>query len=88
MKNDSPGKMRFHLVEETFGAKIRVIGIGGGGGNALNRMISAGIEGVDFIAVNTDMQALNCSTAPTRIQIGDNSTRGLGSGGSRSGEEA
>jgi len=81
MKNDSPGKMRFHLVEETFGAKIRVIGIGGGGGNALNRMIAAGIEGVDFIAINTDLQALNCSKAPTRIQIGNQSTHGLGSGG-------
>jgi cell division protein FtsZ len=81
MKNDSPGKMRFHLVEETLGAKIRVIGIGGGGGNALNRMIAAGIEGVDFIAVNTDMQALNGSKAPTRVQIGNTSTRGLGSGG-------
>jgi cell division protein FtsZ len=81
MKNDSPGKMRFHLVEDTFGAKIRVIGIGGGGGNALNRMIAAGIEGVDFIAVNTDLQALNGSKAPTRIQIGNQSTRGLGSGG-------
>ncbi len=81
MKNDSPGKMRFHLVEETFGAKIRVIGIGGGGGNALNRMIAAGIEGVDFIAINTDLQALNGSKAPTRIQIGNQSTRGLGSGG-------
>jgi len=81
MKNDSPGKMRFHLVEESIGAKIRVIGIGGGGGNALNRMIAAGIEGVDFIAVNTDLQALNGSKAPTKIQIGDESTRGLGSGG-------
>ena len=81
MKNEAPGKMRFHLVEETLGAKIRVIGIGGGGGNALNRMIAAGIDGVDFIAVNTDMQALNGSKAPTRIQIGNQSTRGLGSGG-------
>jgi len=81
MKTESPGKMRFHLVEESLGAKIRVIGIGGGGGNALNRMIAAGIEGVDFIAVNTDMQALNGSKAPTRIQIGEQTMRGLGSGG-------
>ncbi len=81
MKHEAAGKLRFHLVEEAFGAKIRVIGIGGGGGNALNRMIAAGIEGVDFIAVNTDLQALNGSKAPTRIQIGEGSTRGLGSGG-------
>ncbi|MCX6560400.1 MAG: cell division protein FtsZ [Candidatus Aminicenantes bacterium] len=81
MKTEAPGKLRFHLVEDCFGAKIRVIGIGGGGGNALNRMIAAGIEGVDFIAVNTDLQALNGSKAPTRIQIGHETMRGLGSGG-------
>ncbi len=81
MKAETAGKLRFHLVEECIGAKIRVIGIGGGGGNALNRMIAAGIEGVDFIAVNTDVQALNGSKAPTRIQIGGSSMRGLGSGG-------
>ncbi len=81
MKAEAAGKLRFHLVEECIGAKIRVIGIGGGGGNALNRMIAAGIEGVDFIAVNTDLQALNGSKAPTRIQIGHESMRGLGSGG-------
>ncbi|MDD8027882.1 MAG: cell division protein FtsZ, partial [Acidobacteriota bacterium] len=81
MKTESAGKLRFHLVEERVGAKIRVIGIGGGGGNALNRMIAAGIDGVDFIAVNTDLQALNGSKAPTKIQIGHDSMRGLGSGG-------
>ena len=81
MGNDSGGKLRFHLVEDTFNAKIRVIGVGGGGGNALNRMIEAGIEGVDFIAVNTDLQALTANKAPNKIQIGHQLTKGLGSGG-------
>ncbi len=81
MGNDSSGKLRFHLVEETFNAKIRVIGVGGGGGNALNRMIEAGIEGVDFIAVNSDLQALTANKAPNKIQIGHQLTKGLGSGG-------
>jgi cell division protein FtsZ len=81
MGNDSSGKLRFHLVEDTFNAKIRVIGVGGGGGNALNRMIEAGIEGVDFIAVNTDLQALTANKAPNKIQIGHQLTKGLGSGG-------
>jgi cell division protein FtsZ len=81
MANDTSNKLKFHLVEETFNAKIRVVGIGGGGGNALNRMIEAGIEGVDFIAVNTDLQALNNNKAPNKIQIGNQLTKGLGSGG-------
>jgi len=81
MGNDTGSKLKFHLVEETFSAKIRVVGIGGGGGNALNRMIEAGIEGVDFIAVNTDVQALNNNKAPNKIQIGHQLTKGLGSGG-------
>jgi cell division protein FtsZ len=62
-------------------AQIKVIGIGGGGSNAVNRMIQAGVKGVDFIAVNTDAQALVHSDAPTRIRIGDKITKGLGSGG-------
>jgi cell division protein FtsZ len=61
-------------------AKIRVIGVGGGGGNALNSMVSANIFGVEFIAVNTDIQHLESSLAPTRIQIGEGLTRGLGAG--------
>jgi cell division protein FtsZ len=81
MANDATSKLKFHLVEDTLGAKIRVVGIGGGGGNALNRMIEAGIEGVDFIAVNTDVQALNNNKAPSKIQIGNQVTKGLGSGG-------
>lgn len=62
------------------GAKIKVIGVGGGGGNAVNRMIDAGIKGVEFIAANTDLQALNASKAPVKIQLGSRSTRGLGAG--------
>ncbi len=61
-------------------AKIKVIGVGGGGGNAVNRMISLGLEGVEFIAVNTDAQALLNSQAPKRMRIGDKITKGLGAG--------
>ena len=62
-------------------ANIKVIGVGGGGCNAIDRMIDEGLQGVDFIAVNTDAQALMLSRAPTRVRIGDKLTRGLGSGG-------
>lgn len=62
-------------------ALIRVVGVGGGGSNAINRMIEENIVGVDFIAVNTDQQALNNSLAPQKLQLGERSTRGLGSGG-------
>jgi cell division protein FtsZ len=62
------------------GAKIIVIGVGGGGSNAVNRMIEAGIKGVEFIVVNTDLQALNDSQAPIKIQLGSELTRGLGAG--------
>src|SRR6478736_6678639 len=62
------------------GARIKVIGVGGGGGNAVNRMIDAGIKGVEFIVANTDLQALNASKAPMKIQLGSRSTRGLGAG--------
>lgn len=62
-------------------ANIKVIGVGGGGQNAVNRMIEEGIQGVEFIAINTDAQALMSSSAPQRIRIGDKLTRGLGSGG-------
>ncbi|MGA8943189.1 MAG: cell division protein FtsZ [Thermoactinomyces sp.] len=61
-------------------AQIKVIGVGGGGSNAVNRMIEAGVQGVEFIAVNTDAQALNRSKAPYRLQIGEKLTRGLGAG--------
>ncbi|EZP77955.1 cell division protein FtsZ [Parageobacillus genomosp. 1] len=61
-------------------ATIKVIGVGGGGNNAVNRMIEHGVQGVEFIAVNTDAQALNLSKAPTKLQIGAKLTRGLGAG--------
>ena len=61
-------------------AKIKVVGVGGGGNNAVNRMIESGLQGVEFIAVNCDAQALLLSKAPTRIQIGEELTRGLGAG--------
>ena len=59
-------------------ANIKVIGVGGGGNNAVNRMISAGVQGVEFISVNCDAQALLLSKAPNRIQIGEKLTKGLG----------
>jgi cell division protein FtsZ len=62
-------------------AKIKVVGVGGGGTNAVNRMIGEGLQGVDFIAVNTDAQALTLTTAQTKVRIGDKLTRGLGAGG-------
>ncbi|MBX7232957.1 MAG: cell division protein FtsZ [Caldilineales bacterium] len=62
-------------------AQIKVIGVGGGGGNAVNRMIQEGIQGVEFVIVNTDGQALMLAEAPLRVRIGDKLTKGLGSGG-------
>jgi cell division protein FtsZ len=62
-------------------ANIKVVGVGGGGCNAVDRMIEEGLQGVDFIAINTDAQALTLSKAKTRVRIGDKLTRGLGSGG-------
>lgn len=59
---------------------IKVIGVGGGGGNAVNRMVESGVKGVDFVSVNTDMQALNFSQASTKIQIGEKLTKGQGAG--------
>src|ERR687884_1433146 len=66
--------------QPTSGAKIKVIGVGGGGGNAINRMIEAGIEGVQFLVANTDLQALKSSRASVKIQIGEKLTKGLGAG--------
>ena len=62
------------------GAKIKVIGVGGAGSNAVNRMIEEGVQGVEFIVANTDTQALNASRAETRIQLGPKLTKGLGAG--------
>ena len=72
--------MNFELVEEAQGAKIKVVGLGGAGGNAINNMIHSGLAGVEFIAANTDVQDLEKSAAPLKIQIGCETTRGLGTG--------
>lgn len=72
--------MMFEFVESDNGATIKVIGIGGGGGNAINNMINASLMGVDFIAANTDAQALEVSKAHTKLQLGVNITKGLGAG--------
>src|SRR5947209_8353832 len=74
------GMIGDHLPDAT----IKVVGVGGGGTNAVNRMIRAQVQGVDFISVNTDSQALQSAQAPTRIQIGEKLTRGLGAGGNPS----
>src|SRR5436853_7893019 len=66
--------------ENELGARIKVIGVGGGGGNPLNTMILAGLTGVDFIAANTDCQALLHNRASTKIQLGAMVTKGLGAG--------
>ena len=62
-------------------ARIKVIGVGGAGQNAVNRMMEEGIQGVEFIAANSDAQALTLSRAPIRVRLGDKITRGLGAGG-------
>jgi cell division protein FtsZ len=79
-KNEG-GEMRIQYHEESpRGARIKVIGVGGGGGNAVNRMIQARMEGVEFIAANTDVQALKVSRAPVKLQLGVRLTSGLGAG--------
>lgn len=75
------------------GAVIKVIGVGGAGGNAVNRMIEEGVSGVEFIVANTDVQALDLMNAETKIQLGPKLTRGLGAGsmpevGKKSAEES
>jgi cell division protein FtsZ len=75
------GEMRIQYHDETpRGARIKVIGVGGGGGNAVNRMIQARMEGVEFIAANTDVQALKSCQAPVKLQLGVRLTAGLGAG--------
>jgi len=75
------GAMNIEIVDESVLAnKIKVIGIGGGGCNAINRMIDAKVKNVDFIAANTDLQSLNVNKAPVKIQLGVNLTKGLGAG--------
>jgi cell division protein FtsZ len=73
--------MRLQLEEEERLTVLRVVGVGGAGGNAVNRMVTGGLNGVDFMAVNTDLQVLRASEAGERIQIGAQLTKGLGSGG-------
>jgi len=83
MENEmsQPVEMRIQYHDEAVrGARIKVIGVGGGGGNAVNRMIQARMEGVEFIAANTDVQALKLSQAPVKLQLGVRLTSGLGAG--------
>src|SRR3954470_13687510 len=79
--HDAP-KEALRALEETDGvpARIKVIGVGGGGGNAVNRMIDAQLRGIEFIAANTDLQALAKCRAPIKLQIGHMLTKGLGAG--------
>jgi cell division protein FtsZ len=72
--------IRISFEEARNDAKIKVIGVGGGGGNAVNRMIDAGMEGIEFVTANTDLQALRMSRAPVKIQLGVKLTNGLGAG--------
>ena len=61
-------------------ARIKVVGVGGGGGNAVNRMIQAGIKGIEFVAANTDLQVLKVNRAATKLQLGITTSRGMGAG--------
>jgi cell division protein FtsZ len=79
MKKDSSIRISFN-EEPLNDAKIKVIGVGGGGGNAVNRMIDAGVEGIEFVVANTDLQALRMSRAPVKLQLGVKLTNGLGAG--------
>jgi cell division protein FtsZ len=79
--DDREARLRLHLADELkTGARIKVVGVGGGGGNAVNRMVRAGLEGVEFIVANTDLQALEQNAAPVKVQIGSKLTKGLGAG--------
>jgi cell division protein FtsZ len=79
--NDEARRLRLRLDEEgSAGARIKVVGVGGGGGNAVNRMVQAGFEGVEFVVANTDRQALRANAATVKLQIGSKLTKGLGAG--------
>jgi cell division protein FtsZ len=81
MANVGETSMRLKLADDVrAGARIKVVGVGGGGGNAVNRMVQVGLEGVEFIVANTDLQALQGNAAPIKIQIGAKLTKGLGAG--------
>jgi cell division protein FtsZ len=77
--SDGHGRIAF-ADEDARGARIKVVGVGGGGGNAVSRMIASGLQGVEFIAVNSDLQALRSNRAAVKIQIGSKLTKGLGAG--------
>jgi cell division protein FtsZ len=80
-KNEDAASLRLKLDEEQrTGARIKVVGVGGGGSNAVNRMVAAGLDGVEFIIANTDLQALRLNNAPNKLQIGGKLTKGLGAG--------
>jgi cell division protein FtsZ len=80
-EDDDVRRLRLRLDEEMYaGARIKVIGVGGGGGNAVNRMVRTGLDGVEFIVANTDLQALRSNAAPVKLQIGSKLTKGLGAG--------
>src|SRR5436305_14377612 len=78
--NDDAFRLRLGDTDEQMGARIKVVGIGGGGSNAVNRMVQAGLDGVEFIVANTDLQALKLNSAPNKIQIGAKLTKGLRAG--------
>jgi len=78
--NDDALRLRLDHSVDSMSAKIKVIGVGGGGSNAVNRMVQAGFDGVEFMVANTDQQALRASPAPAKLQIGSKLTKGLGAG--------
>jgi cell division protein FtsZ len=79
--SDEAKRLRLRLDEEgSAGARIKVVGVGGGGSNAVNRMVQAGFEGVEFVVANTDLQALRANAATVKLQIGSKLTKGLGAG--------
>ena len=78
-ENEAANRITF-ADEESRGARIKVVGVGGGGGNAISRMIASGLQGVEYIAINTDLQALKSNRAPVKLQIGSKLTKGLGAG--------
>jgi cell division protein FtsZ len=80
MVEPGAGRLMFELEEAKDNAKIKVIGLGGGGSNAINRMMEARFTGVEFIVANTDLQALRASPAPVKLQLGARLTMGLGAG--------
>jgi len=81
MSREKDGASRITFADdESRGAHIKVVGVGGGGGNAIGRMIASGLQGIEFIAINTDLQALRANRAPVKIQIGGKLTKGLGAG--------